>query len=389
MKILLLASRVPYPLYNGEDLRIFHFAKYLSQDHELHLVAYGSGSSSAPEAACYFKRIHTLEAAPTNGANGRLMSRLLQAFSPDHLYSFDPQICSVLSRLLEEERFDLVWIPAWQMIPYARHIRHVPIFVDVMDDGVLELGRELRSCGSLGEATVTLKRLFVTYLFERRYFRRVALCSLASERDAEVLSWVCPTAKQVVIPNGVDTHFYKPLGLGEDFPSIIFEGNMSFAPSVDAILHFCNKTLPLIQNKIPEIKLYIVGKDPPPEILRLAEQSIIVTGYVEDVRPYLDRASVFICPMRKGAGIKNKILQAWAMGKPVVATPIALGGLCAQLGKNIMAANGPSEFAEKVTELFERPGLRRELGRGGLETVRNHYSWERQVQLLEDAFRSL
>jgi sugar transferase (PEP-CTERM/EpsH1 system associated) len=389
MKILLLASRVPYPLDNGEDLRVFHFAKYLSPQHDIHLLAYTSGSPPAPEVARYFSRIHTIETQPSNGSNGRLISRLAYTFSPDHMYSFDTRISSALNHLLEQDQFDLIWIPAWPMIPYAKYIKDVPVFLDVMDDGILELARELRFSGSMKEAGLNFKRLFVTFLFERKYFSRVSLCSLVSERDAEVLRWVCPSARQVVIPNGVDSDYFKPLGLDEKFPSIVFEGNMGFPPSVDAVLHFCREIFPLVVEKIPEVKFYIVGKNPASEIQALASEHIIVTGYVEDVRPFLDQSSIFICPMRKGAGIKNKILQAWAMMKPVLATKTALGGLCATDEENILIADEPRSFAEAVIRLLEDPALRHSLGLSGRETVLRHHTWQHQVQLLEDQMKDL
>jgi sugar transferase (PEP-CTERM/EpsH1 system associated) len=389
MKILLLASRIPYPLHDGENLRVFHFSKYLSRHHQLHLLAYGSGLPPAPEAARYFRRIHIVETASINGSDHQLMPRLMRAFSPDHMYFFDPRIASRLSHLLKEDRFDLVWIPAWQMIPYARDLQNVPIFIDVMDDGVLELARELRWSRSLNKAAINLKRLFVTYLFERRYFNRTALCALVSERDAEVLHKVCPQAKRVVIPNGVDSDYFKPLKLPEDFPSLIFEGNMGFAPSIDAVLYFCREIFPLIQEKISEVKFYIVGKNPSGEVRNLGSEQIFVTGYVDDVRLFLDRASVFVCPMRKGAGIKNKVLQAWAMAKPVVATSVALGGLRVVPDENIIVADGARSFAQKVVRLLENSYLREKLGRRARETVREHYSWEQQARSLEGALRSL
>ena len=390
MKILLLASRVPYPLDNGEDLRIFHFARHLSCHHDIHLMAYTSGSlPPPPEAAAYFKRIHTLEPPTNNGSNGRLISRLAHMFSPDHMYFFDNRISSALTHLLKENRFDLVWIPAWQMMPYAKYVKNVPVFLDVMDDGVLELAREIRHRQPVRQTVINLKRLFVTFLFERRYFSRVSLCALVSERDAEVLRWICPTAKQVVIPNGVDSDYFKPLGLSEKFPSIIFEGNMSFSPSVDAVLYFCRDILPLLLAKIPEVKFYIVGKDPVPEIQALASKHTIVTGRVADVRPYLDQTSIFVCPMRKGAGIKNKILQAWAMAKPVVATSLATGGLSAIDGENILTTDRPAVFAQQITRLLKDRPLRDRMGQQGRQTVLREHMWERQVQLLEDQIRDL
>src|ERR1043166_4560971 len=386
--MLLLASRLPYPLHNGEDLRIFHFAKNLSQKHEIDLLAYDA-NSPAPEAACYFRRIHAVSTKPACGQNHHAFSRVFQAFSPDHMYFFDPEIRSLLDELLKKERFDLVWIPAWPMIPYLRYITDVPVFLDVMDDGVLELVRDLRCSRSFKEAGLNLKKLFVNFLFERKYFRKVSLCSLVSERDAEVLRWVCPRAKQAVIPNGVDSDYFSPLEPGDNFPNLVFEGNMAFPPTVDAVLYFCKEILPLIVKEVPNVKFYIVGKDPAPEILALANDRIIVTGYVDDQRPYLNQASIFVCPMRKGAGIKNKILQAWSMAKPVVATTIAVGGLSATVGENILIGDEPRSFARQVNGLFLNPDLRGRLGKNGRETVIRHHTWQQQVELLENRLAEL
>jgi glycosyltransferase involved in cell wall biosynthesis len=147
--------------------------------------------------------------------------------------------------------------------------------------------------------------------------------------------------------------------------------------------------LPRIAERVPEVKLTIVGKDPVPEVRRLAGERVIVTGFVDDVRPYIDRASIFVCPMRKGAGIKNKLLQAWAMAKPVVSTSIALGGLYAKPGENILVADTPAEFSEAVIRLLKNSVLRQALGGAGLKIIRGHYTWDRQGRLLEAALRAL
>jgi glycosyltransferase involved in cell wall biosynthesis len=170
----------------------------------------------------------------------------------------------------------------------------------------------------------------------------------------------------------------------EDYPSLIFEGNMSFLPSVDAMIYFCRDVFPLITAKAPEAKLWIVGRDPTSEVRNLHNERIIVTGTVDDVRPYLARASVFICPMRKGAGIKNKLLQAWAMGKPVVATSVGAGGLPAVHQKNVLIADDTHSFAREIICLLADPELRKTLGRNGRQTVLSKYTWDQQARYLQN-----
>jgi len=243
--------------------------------------------------------------------------------------------------------------------------------------------REAKLSSSVKQLLVNLKRLLVTYLFEKKYFSRVKWCSVVTEADALFLRRICSRANVVTIPNGVDCEYFRPLGSREVYPSLIFEGNMSFGPSVDAICYFHSEVLPKIKSQIPETKLWIVGKDPTKEIQNLEAKDVTVTGYVEDVRPYLDRASVFVCPMRKGAGIKNKILQAWAMGKAVVCTSIALAGLHANPEENVIVADNSDHFAAQVVRLLKDESLRKAVGERAKRTVRDRYSWRQQAELLE------
>jgi len=303
------------------------------------------------------------------------------------MYEFDKQVDGLLKKLLTEDHYDWIWIPAWQMMPYSYGLTGRRVLLDVMDDGVLELLREMRWSKSLKHRIVNLKRLLVTYFFERKYFSRVTCCCLVADTDAQVLKRVCPKANVIIVPNGVNSEYFSPLGLPEDYPSLIFEGNMSFGPSADAVEYFCAEIFPMIKAQLPQVKLWIVGRNPTKEVRNLHADQVIVTGSVDDVRPYLDRASVFVCPMRKGAGIKNKILQAWAMAKPVVATSIAAGGLSATPGENIVIADEPRSFAHQVNCLLQNPELRQVLGQRGRETVLRDHTWQRQVQLLENRMK--
>ena len=164
---------------------------------------------------------------------------------------------------------------------------------------------------------------------------------------------------------------------------------MGFPPSVDAAVYFCQTIFPLVQRAVPKTKLYLVGKDPAPVIGALQGPNVVVTGYVDDVRPYLSRASVFVCPMRKGAGIKNKILQAWAMGKPVVATPIALGGLKSEVGESVLVASDPKEFAKLVIMLLSDKQQRQSIGKKALDTVRKYHDWAKSTRTLESVLETL
>jgi sugar transferase (PEP-CTERM/EpsH1 system associated) len=385
MKILFLAQRLPPDrLRDGEDLRIYHLAKGLSRNHELLFVGYENDADQSAESAKLFEKIHLRPEAPKGASRGKLSERLIDAFSPSRLYPFDAQLFKIVSEIVDGGDVGAIWIPSWRMIPYSSHLHSVPLYIDVMDDGVLEHFRDLRQSGSLQEWILKLKRLMMIFLFERKYFSAATLCCVVTEEDAKALKRVCPKARVAVVPNGVDSEFFKPgVCSHDDDDSIVFEGNMSFTPNIDAATYFCSSILPRITAAKPHVKIQIVGLSPSPEVERLANEHVIVTGTVSDIRPYLEHSALFVCPMRKGACIKNKILQAWAMAKPVIATSIAVAGLHADVGRNILVANNPDEFADLTLRLLEDPERRRSLGREGRATVLQHHSWDRQVNLLE------
>ena len=383
MKILFLASRIPYPLFNGEDLRVYHLARGLCASNSLYLIAYGT-KEIPPQVGEIFSQIHTLPQKSFARKSQSALVKMKNAFSSEQLFPFDPRLDSLIKGIVNGEAIDLIWVPAWEMIPYVNNIQQIPVCFDVMDDGVLEYVRELCHPKHLMKWFLDLKRLFVNYCFERKYFPHASFCCLVSEKDAEMLKWVCPKANPVFIPNGVDLEYFYPMEFPEDYPSLIFEGNMGFPPSVDGILYFCERIFPDILKEIPNVKLYIVGRNPDLQVQRLAGKNVTVTGFVQDVRPYLAKASIFICPMRKGAGIKNKILQAWAMGKPVIATSLSCGGLRINPGENIFVSDEPSEFASTIVDLLRDKGKRRRLGEKAAETVKEYYSWESQVRKLDE-----
>src|SRR6185295_14351393 len=166
-----------------------------------------------------------------------------------------------------------------------------------------------------------------------------ARCLFVSDIDAATFKRVCPRTPVSVVNNGVDEATFRPIGLPLEPGTVVFEGRMDFGPNVDGAVAFCRNILPRICAAIPDIRVKLVGMSPAPQVRELASATVEVTGFVEDVRPYLERASVFICPLRKGAGIKNKILQAWSMGKAVIATPESVGGLDVREGANILVRN--------------------------------------------------
>jgi glycosyltransferase involved in cell wall biosynthesis len=228
-----------------------------------------------------------------------------------------------------------------------------------------------------------LKRVWTAAAFERKYFCSADTCLFVSEVDAAVFSRLCPATRVEVIPNGVDADYFRP-GPGRPRGDLlVFEGSMDFPPNADAAVHFCRDILPLIRARRDAVSVCLVGKRPLPRVQALASDIVTVTGFVDDVRPYLSDAAVFVCPLRSGAGIKNKILQAWAMGKAVVATPESTGGLRCKEGENILVRESPRQFADAVVGLLADPDRCSRLGERARKTIEAHYTWQAKAGQLE------
>lgn len=386
MKLLLLAHRLPYPLEVGQNHRLYNFARHLSPRHELSLIAFGEAPYPAPLTAL-FRKIHTVPVTPAPGPR-RGLGRIMDAFDPRQLVHRSSGMARLVHDVSRQIEPDAVWIGGWDMLVYADELPPARIVADLMDEGCLEQCRNLTHARGPAAALRTLKDLLVNFRWERRYFRRASHCLFVSTVDARWARGVVPGLSVSVIENGVDAEFYRPQGGPEDAATLVFEGNQSFPPNADAAAYFAGEILPLVRRSVPECRFVVVGRDPAAATLALAGDHVDVTGRVEDVRPFLDRATISVCPMRKGAGIKNKILQAWAMEKPVVATPTAIGGLRAVPGDNVVAARGAKAFAEAVVALLQDPATRQHLGKRGRDTVLTYYSWEQQARNLESVLGS-
>jgi glycosyltransferase involved in cell wall biosynthesis len=235
------------------------------------------------------------------------------------------------------------------------------------------------------------------------------ICRLAdrvvavSEADKRALQRLVPGLEVTVVPNGVDTEFYN-----DQFPmtndqvrighwdlvighsSLVFTGKMDFRPNVDAVVWFCQEVLPLVRRRIPDVRFYIVGQSPHRRVLRLADDPVVtVTGYVDDVRPYIASACVYVVPLRMGGGTRLKVLEAMAMGKAIVSTSLGCEGFEGLVsGRELFIADAPEEFAQRVVELLDDTSRRERLGWAARRFVEERYDWRLIVPRLEQVYKA-
>jgi glycosyltransferase involved in cell wall biosynthesis len=382
MRVLLLAHKPPFPLQDGYNLHNYHHARELAARHEVHLVTL-SDRPPPRELDAIFRSVHWFEKRASQ-RRGSAVSRALRSFSVHEVFEFDPEVLRGI-QALQPESFDVVWTGGIKMLVYSRRLHGVRVLGDVADDETGPARARLWKSTSPREFLRRLRDLSKITRYERVYFRHLDVCTVVAESDRDAIAALNPELDVRVVPNGVDVDYFAPAGVDEEPATVVFEGNMAFPPNVEGVVYFAREILPAIREREPRIRFTIAGKDPTREVRALESEHIHVTGVVDDVRPYLARAALFVCPLISGTGIKNKILQAWSMAKCVVATSKSCGGLAIEPGANIVVADGAREFADTVVELLRDPERRRAIGARGRATVLAGYAWQQKSLELEAA----
>jgi glycosyltransferase involved in cell wall biosynthesis len=246
-----------------------------------------------------------------------------------------------------------------------------------------------RSRRRVAEWTEWLK----TSRYERRTFRGFDALLACSELDRDRLAALAPSVPCSVVPNGVDAEYFaRPPDVRPDDDTLLFVGTMSYRPNAEAILWFANEVFPELLRSRPETRLFIVGRDPPAEVAQLGGMwpgRIVVTGGVEDVRPYMTRSSTGIVPLLNGGGTRLKILEMLSMQMPVVSTSVGAEGISVTHERDILLADSPGAFVSSLTALAETPSLRKFLGMNGRRLVESRYSWEQAADTVDHVWRSL
>jgi polysaccharide biosynthesis protein PslH len=390
LDVLVVAPYLPYPPWFGGAARIFHLLRVLAREHRITLLAFASPAERDMARPLWdlCTAIHTVQ-HPVGARWRRLYQARSLVGSAYFYYAYHSrQMARALHAMLAHQTFDVVQVEFSQMGYY----RLPPTAVRILDEHNVEhrlLERIWR------HERDPLRRIYSSV--QARKFRRdeLAACRRAdavlttSLDDRDVLAPCLEATPIRVVPNGVDTEFFRPGGGQEDPVGLLFTGAMNYAPNADGVLHFCSEILPAIHASIPETSLAVVGRNPPARIQSLGTDKIAITGTVRDVRPWMDRAAVFVVPLRVGGGTRLKILEAMACGRAVVSTSLGCEGLDVTNEDDILIADTPMAFANAVVRCLRDPGLRRRLGARGRALVEGRYRWEAIGHGLSDFYREM
>lgn len=389
MRLLLISRCPPYPLHLGDRLILFHLARELSQrGHRLDLLAFDDRPDIADDRAAYAAYFGHVELFP---ASRRSPLSLLQRLLPGRQFprradeSWSPQMWAAIEARMREHAYDAALLfGGIQVYEFREALRGLPAIITPYESYSLYLRRALERAGGMARLAL-IPQLVLARAFERFMFSPYARTVVVADRDADELHMLKPALNVSVIPNGVDLP--APANAPREAATLLFTGNFEYAPNVDAALALATDILPRVWAEFPDVRLLLVGNAPPPELQVLANERVIVTGRVPALLPYLQSATLFVCPLRLGAGIKNKVLEALAAGCPVVVTPLSVDGIDAENGRDLLIADMEA-LPAAVIDLLRDPDLQRKLSEHGRRLVAERYSWARVAEMYESLFEA-
>jgi sugar transferase (PEP-CTERM/EpsH1 system associated) len=391
MDILFLTSNLPYPPTDGWKIRVYSLLRHLSIDHRVSLISFMRTTEDprAVEALRTFCADLWVVPRDPSYSPWKLFLGLVGSTAFSVLNYRDKQMMGLLKQVLEKRTFDIVQAESLAMAQYCVALPHATI-LDLHNIESLLIKRYAKQEHNLlkrGYAEVTWRKL-ATY--ERETCKRFTRCLTCSTEDRRLVQEHIGVDCVNVIPNGVDLQAYVPDGVpGSPSNRVVFVGRMDYHANVDGVLWFCRKILPYIRRQKPDVLFQIVGGFPSEDVRRLAiPGQIEVTGFVEDVRPYLKKATAVVVPLRIGGGTRLKILEAFAMGKAVISTSLGAEGISVVGGREILLADSPEQFASKVLEVLDRLELRESLQKAGRHLVEACYSWTSIGKKLEGVYQT-
>lgn len=395
MRILLISRCPPYPLYLGDRLIVYHLADELeARHHHIDLLAFANRPEDWHEQDQYDHYFDHVELFPEPvRSQASYLKRLLlpgARWPRTAEQSWSPPMWRAIENRLAAGNYDAIHLfGGIQVYELIGALGGRPAIITPYESYSLYLRRLIASQStaySLSSVQQSLQHV-IARRFESWMFSPYRQTIVVSDRDRDELRTLNPRLSVEVIPNGVDLYEFRPRPV-KRIPALLFVGNYEYAPNVDAALRLVRDILPQVQQRVPKIKVWLVGNAPPPELRALASDTVRVTGRVPDVRPYLARAGVFVSPLHLGAGIKNKVLEALAMGCPVVASPLSVDGIAVQNGHDAIIG-GETEQVEGIIRLLQDPALQQTLLVNGRRLVETLYSWSTVAERYEALYRSL
>lgn len=391
MKILYLIPYSPANPVFGGALRIYHLLTHLHKYHDVTVAGFSTPEEESELIKQFPKlagKTHFVDHPyPDQSKRWRLILSLFTTHSCWHQLTRSKQLQQKLDQLLAAESFDIIQCE----FPVMAMFRFNSPAIKIIDSHNVEYDNFKR----MAKVKNPFKKLFYHLEAYKFYREETAVCEqqdallVTSKRDISIFNQTLPYVSKYLVPNGVDTNYFRPFKTRPVPHSMVFVGMMKYVPNYDGITWFLDEVFPKVLEKVPDATITIVGKNPPQSISSRANENIIVTGFVEDTRPYIEKSAVYVVPLRMGGGTRLKIMEALAVKIPIVTTSIGCEGIDVVNGQSILIADDPDEFADRVLELFANPNRAAGITDRGFELVKSKYRWESIGRQMDRAYNEL
>ena len=389
MKIFVLLPRVPYPLEKGDKLRAFNQIKQLAKHNEIVLCALNDNAKVNEQDAFRALQPYCLSVNFIKINKLQILLGLVFAFFkglPMQCgYFYSRKAVKKIDSLIAKHKPDMLYC---QLLRTAEYIRRKSLLKAIDYQDIFSYGMKRRadiaSCFTRPVFNMEYRRL---KRYEAATFEDFDICTIISEPDRALF----PHDKReeiLIIPNGVDHDYFKPKECEKKY-DLVFTGNMSYPPNVNAVDYMANEIMPIVWETRPETTLYIAGATPDPRVKKAASERIIVSGWLDDIREAYAQSRVFIAPMRIGTGLQNKLLEAMSMHLPAITSPLANASLGAKPDEEILIGGNAKELAQHIITLLtdnERAG---QIAQAGYDFTNRVYDWGKATERLEEAMKTL
>lgn len=387
--LVFLAHRIPFPPDRGDKIRSWHLLRHLSGLARVHLACFADDAADAAHLpalrAALGDRLGETEVEIRSTSRAAAGARALLERKPASLTLFDSaRLRAFVGRMLASKRIGTVFAFSGQMAQFVPECLSQRFVMDLGDVDSAKFAQYAEE-GAGPMRWVHRREASLLAEFERATAARADVTTFVSEAEAALFRARTGLPNIRALSNGIDFSHFSP---GADFPALsetragagqgprlLFTGQMDYPPNADAVCWFAGQVLPLV----PEAQFVVAGRNPDPRVRALAGERVTVTGAVEDMRSWLAKADLVVAPLRIARGIQNKVLEAMAMAKPVVASPAAFEGIEAEAGRELIVVDGAEAMAEAIRVLLADPAEAAEIGRRARARVERSYSWDQRL----------
>ena len=387
MKIFVLLPRIPYPLEKGDKLRAFNQIKQLAKHNEIVLCALNDNPKVNEQDAFhalqpYCQSINFIKINKLQILLG-LVRAFLKGLPMQCGYFYNHKAAKRIDTLIAKHKPDMLYGQLLRVADYIRH-KDLPKAIDYQD--IFSYGMKRRAdIASFVTRPVYNMEYSRLCRYEAAIFDDFDVKTIISEPDRALF----PHEKRdeiLIIPNGVDHDYFKPQECEKKF-DLVFTGNMSYPPNVNAVEYLANEIMPIVWKTLPETKLYIAGATPDPKVKKAASDKIIVSGWLDDIRDAYAQSRVFIAPMRIGTGLQNKLLEAMSMRLPAITSPLANASLGAKPDEEILIGSNAEEMAQNIITLLTDKEKAVQIAQAGYDFTNRVYDWGKATEILEQEMK--